>query len=334
MSYRLKLSLKLLLLPLLLASGSLFAQSKKPEATPSKEVVQYVAEFQKIIKKNALYADSIDWSQLRKEVREQSQGLTTIAEAKPVIDLILRALRNAGDKHSFIIPQEKAPDWTSADYAGEQAKSRYLEDGIGYIKVPGFLSMNASAGQAFAQSIQSQIEALQTQYKPTGWVIDLRHNTGGNMHPMIQGLQPLIGEGKYGYFIFPRHTLIKEKPLYNWSGKTKQQRAGAAAAVQQPRLAVLIDSLTGSSGEMVAIALHGLNNARFFGQPSAGYTTINQDFKLSDGAYLLLATGYMADKNHHTYLPKILPDVVVEPSPQDSPDKTIEAARKWLLEAK
>jgi carboxyl-terminal processing protease len=85
---------------------------------------------------------------------------------------------------------------------------------------------------------------------------------------------------------------------------------------------------------MVALSFKGRSNVKLFGQPSAGYTTANQDFKLSDGAYLLLATGYMADKNRHIYLPNIAPDVVVEYAPVNAPDKTIETARKWLLEAK
>ncbi|GAA4008904.1 S41 family peptidase [Hymenobacter fastidiosus] len=311
----------------------MFAQTREPDAKPSKEVVQYMDRFQQIIKKNSLFADSIDWGQLRNEVQEKVQGLATVEECKPVIDHILLTLRNAGDKHSFFMPKEKAANWTSSSYEGKQAESRYLGNGIGYIKVPELVSMNASAGQTFSHGIRSQLEALETQNKITGWVVDLRHNTGGNMHPMINGLQALIGEGTYGYFILPRHKYKKERPLRSWSGKEKEQRAAEAATTQR-RVAVLIDSLTGSSGEMVAIALKGLGNAKFFGQPSAGYTTTNQNFKLSDGAYLFLATGYMADKNRNPYLNGIAPDVVVEHSPDAAQDKTIEAARRWLLEPK
>lgn len=325
--------LRLLFLPLLLAVSSLFAQTSKPDATPSKEVVQYLAELQQIIKKNALVADSIDWTRLKKEVQEKAQGLRTVAECKPVIDHILRTLHNAGDKHSFFMPKEKATSWTSSSYAGKQAESRYLDEGIGYIKVPELLSMNASAGQTFSQSITSQLEALETQHTLTGWVVDLRQNTGGNMHPMLQGLKPLLGEGIYSYDIFPRHTFKKKIPRYNWSGKEKQPSAGKAAPTPQ-RVAILIDSLTASSGEMVAIALKGRDNARVFGQPSAGYTTMNQDFKLSDGAYLLLATGYRMDRNQKPYLNGITPDVVVEYSSEYAPDKMIEAAKRWLREAK
>ncbi|OUJ70295.1 S41 family peptidase [Hymenobacter crusticola] len=333
MSFFLKPLRSLLLLPLLLAASSLFAQRKKPDVPPSKEVIQYLADFQQIIKKNALYADSLNWAQLRKEVQQQAQGLTTIADCKPVLDHILHTLHHAGDNHSFLIPQEEATHWTSSSYAGPPADSRYLGDGVGYIKVPGFMSMDASAGQTFAQNIQNQLVALQTQHTLTDWVVDLRQNTGGNMHPMLQGLQSLLGEGIYAYDIYPRHTLMKKVPRYHWSEKQQQPSAGEAAPPPK-KVAILIDSLTASSGELVAIALQGRANAKVFGQPSAGYTTSNQPFNLSDGAYLLLAVGYRMDRTQKPYLNGITPDVVVEYSPQDTPDKTIEAAKKWLREAR
>ncbi|MBO3272320.1 S41 family peptidase [Hymenobacter defluvii] len=333
MSFRIKPSLRLVLFPLLLAASSLFAQTSKPDAKPSKEVVQYLTDLQQIIKKNALYADSIDWAQLRKQVKEKSQGMATVAECQPVIDHIMSTLRNAGDKHSHFYPRIEAATLTSPSYAGQPAESRYLGDGVGYIKIPEFTSMEASVGQTFAQSIQRQLAALQTQYPLTGWVVDLRQNTGGNMNPMIAGLQTLLGEGIYAYDVTPRRTLMKGLPRYHWSEKEPQPSAGAAAATPQ-RIAILIDSLTASSGEMVAISLMGRDNARVFGQPSAGYTTANQDFKLSDGAYLLLAAGYRMDRTRKPYLHNIMPDVVVEYSPKDTPDKTIEAAQRWLQEAK
>ena len=333
MSYRIESRIRLLVLPLLLTASSICAQTRTPDAKPSKQVVAYLAEFQLLIQKNALYADSLDWKQLSREVTEKSRGLTTAEDCKPVIDHILRTLRQAGDKHSFFLPKGKAASQTASSYEGQQAESRYLENGIGYIRVPAFSSMNSSVCLTFSQDIQRQIAALETQHQLTGWVVDLRHNTGGNMHPMISGLQPLLGEGIYGYFIFPRRTVMKVMPQYVWSGKEKKQRVVKAPETPQ-KVAVLIDSLTASSGEMVALSFKGRSNAKLFGQPSAGYTTTNQDFRLSDGSLLFLATGYMADKNRNKYLPHIAPDVAVEYSAVDAPDKTIEVARKWLLEAK
>lgn len=325
--------MRLLVLPLLFAAKSLFAQTSTPDAKPSNEVVQYLDIFQQIIKQNALYADSINWGQLSREVTEKSRGMAAIEDCQPAIDHILRTLRNAGDKHSHFTPKEKAARDTSSSYTGQQAESRYLGDGIGYLKVPGFVSSNPSVRLAFSQGIRRQIEALETQHNLTGWVVDVRHNLGGAAPPMIDGLQPLLGEGLYGYYIFPRRKIMKAMPQYVWSDQGKEPRA-VKATKKQKRVAVLIDSRTASSGEMVAISFKGLSNAKLFGQPSAGYTTGNQDFKLSDGAYLYLATGYMADRNRTKYLPNIVPDVVVVDLPADAQDKTIEAAIKWLLEAK
>jgi len=98
MSYQINQLIKLLVLPLLFATGSLSAQTSKPEAKPSRAVVQYLGRFQHLIKKYALYTDSINWAQLRREVTEKSQGLVTIEDCKPILDHILRTLRNAGDK--------------------------------------------------------------------------------------------------------------------------------------------------------------------------------------------------------------------------------------------
>ncbi|RPD44375.1 hypothetical protein DNI29_21975 [Hymenobacter sediminis] len=334
MPYRIKSPIGLLVLPLLVTASSAYAQTSTPDAKPSKQVVEYLATFQLLIKENALYADSLDWAQVSREVTEKARGLATLEEAKPVLDHILRMLKSAGDKHSFLLSKEKATSQTSASYAGEQAQSRYLGEEIAYLRIPALSSMNPSAGQTFSQNIRNQIEALESQHTLTGWVVDLRHNTGGNMHPMIQGLQPLLGEGIYGYYILPRRRIKKTIPLWVWSNKEKTKQRAVEKAKTPQRVAVLIDSLTGSSGEMVAIALKGLPQAKIFGQPSAGYTTTNGTYPLSDGAYLLLATGYMADKNRNTYVPNIAPDVVVEYSPAGAEDKTLEAARKWLLEAK
>jgi carboxyl-terminal processing protease len=320
-----------LVLLLLLAASRLFAQTNAPDAKPSEEVVQYLDRFQLLIKQHALCADSIDWGRLRREVTEQSRGLATVEDCRPVLDHILRTLRNAGDKHSRFLPKESATRWTSSSYSAPPAESRYLENGIGYLKIPAFSSLDTAAGRAFSQGIRRQLEALRTQHDVTGWVVDLRQNTGGNMYPMINGLQALLGTGTYGYFITPHNK--KGVRLRSRGGTGPGQRAVIAAKTQQ-RVAVLIGAQTASSGEMVAIALKGLPHAKLFGQPSAGYTTTNATYKLTDGAYLFLAAGYMADKNRHKYLPNIAPDVMVESSPLDAQDKTMEAARRWLLEAK
>jgi C-terminal processing protease CtpA/Prc len=191
-------------------------------------------------------------------------------------------------------------------------------------------SIAPAVERRFAQHLQQQVLTQQSQHALTGWIVDLRHNTGGNAYPMLAGLQALLGDETCGYLVYPRRqaeNAVHSQPI-------KKQRPQLPAAAPTPlRVAVLLDSLTGSSGELVAIAFKGLPNTRFFGQPSAGYTTATQHFKLSDGTYLVLTTGYMTDRHHVAYLTGIVPDVVVHTTPAHTPDSTLEAAKRWLLEA-
>jgi carboxyl-terminal processing protease len=297
-------------------------------AKPPREVRQYLDRVLLIVEKRALVTEKIDWPRLRREVAQRAQGLATVAECQPVLEHIRHTLHEAGDKHSHFIYPAQAAQLTSASCAGQPAESRYLDNGVGYLKIPEFTSLEPGVGHAFAQGIRRQLDSLATQHQLRGWVLDLRHNVGGNMNPMLTGVQPLLGQGTYGYFIYREG----ERALHS-QGSTEPVPQAAANASTSLRVAVLLDSLTASSGEMVAIAFKGRPNTQFFGQPSAGYTTSNRDFKLSDGAYLLLATGYMADRNRHAYLNGITPDVVVEYAPASAPDKTLDTACRWVQQA-
>jgi carboxyl-terminal processing protease len=109
MPYQLKFPLRLLVLPLLFTASSVCAQTSTPGAKPSKQVEEYLAKFQLLIKENALYADSLNWTQLSREVTEKARGLATIEDAKPVLDHILRTLKNAGTSTLFYSTKKRPP---------------------------------------------------------------------------------------------------------------------------------------------------------------------------------------------------------------------------------
>ena len=85
----------------------------------------------------------------------------------------------------------------------KQPESNYLEDGIGYVKVPPCFNVDADKDQHFADTIRKQIRKLDTEKMIKGWVVDLRQNTGGNMWPMLAGLNALMKDGTVGYFVYP-----------------------------------------------------------------------------------------------------------------------------------
>lgn len=307
-----------------------------PETPPSKEVKKYNKAFKSIVKKHSLYGDSLDWKQIDKDLSHLSRGINSMDHVAAPKDYLLKKLREAGDNHSFIASKASFETSLKTQTSTSVPYSKLLENEIGYINVPDFSSRNDSVNIAFATKIQDLIKELDTGHDIKSWVVDLRDNPGGNMHPMLAGLGPLTGEGRSGNFVTG-----KDKKSTAWFYKAGGFGVGKNVTTQvetpyqlkqsHPKIAVLIGSRTGSSGEMTAVAFIGKENTKLFGQTSAGYTTTNQDFALPNGARVYLASGYVSDRNNTVYLKNLKPDIPVIEDTKNQ-DKTLEAAINWLRE--
>jgi carboxyl-terminal processing protease len=80
---------------------------------------------------------------------------------------------------------------------------------------------------------------------------------------------------------------------------------------------------------MTAISFIGLRNVKTFGQPSAGYTTSNGTYRLSNGAILQLANAYAADRKKNIYKERIYPNVHIKENTKTA-DDTMGAALEWV----
>ena len=76
---------------------------------------------------------------------------------------------------------------------------------------------------------------------------------------------------------------------------------------ESPRVAVLIDGGTASSGEAVAIAFQRRPDTRSFGTATCGLSTANEQYTMSDGASLFLTVAVMADRTKFLYGAQIAP---------------------------
>ena len=65
---------------------------------------------------------------------------------------------------------------------------------------------------------------------------------------------------------------------------------------ESPRVAVLFDGATASSGEAVVVAFQRRADTRSFGTVTCGLSTANEAYTMSDGASLLLTVAVMADR--------------------------------------
>ena len=300
-------------------------------ARTSKKVGTYLMKLQNYVRQYSLYADSIDWAELERKLDLASEGAMNLEDCRPAIDTIISTLRKAGDQHTVFLSREEGSHLKTAVAPDLQPEGKLLEGAIGYLRVPTFTSISLPASEIYAQRINDLIRQLDGSTTLRGWIIDLRGNRGGNISPMIRGLASFFSSAPCAFVIFPKQNL--EMPLHALSGQAGRIQVRQSYKVKdiQTPVAILIDSNTGSSGEFTAIALRSLPRVRLFGSPSAGYTTSNTSFQLDDGAFLFLATGYMADFNKNTFIPCIVPDEVVAAGDAKEADRTIDAARNWLL---
>lgn len=298
-----------MLLALVVAVGCDGGRSAPPGPSAMSPVVQaYLEEMIAIMEAHSVNRLTIDWRAFRASVMTAAGTAQTVATALPAID---RALKLLGDEHSFYRPAvgPGAAAWTRA-CGGPSATPPALPVTVGYVKIGGFSGIGAEA-TAFANGIQQAI-ANADRDGLTGWIVDLRGNTGGNMWPMLAGVGPILGEGVVGYFIDPVgiESAWEYRDGASWDGGERLQGVDMPYRLRRgaPRVAVLIDNGTVSSGEAVAIAFQRRPDTRFFGTATCGRSTANMEYRLSDGASLFLAGAIMADRTKFMYGGSILPD--------------------------
>jgi C-terminal processing protease CtpA/Prc len=192
------------------------------------------------------------------------------------------------------------------------------------------MSWSSDAMSDYASSLQEMIAELDNN-NLNKWILDLRGNSGGCLMPMMMGLSPFFDRSEIlaafglnncgdGLFYNEKSLSIKEIDL-SCSLKSNPYHLQNPF----PRIALLIDQHTGSSGEAAAIAFLGLQNVRTFGQKTAGCTSGNVNYILPDGAEIILAYNYMTDLKGKVYKTGITPD-------EEISDTALDAAKNWLNE--
>jgi carboxyl-terminal processing protease len=282
-------------------------------------------EIIKCIKQNSIYATWLDYDDIQKDFEQYIDTFTTYEKVGRYYTLILRM---TGDNHSFYANKKMLDNYSKKQKENIGFSYKLLEGNIGYLNIPDFLSVDKTVINDFANQIHNAIRELDTQQTIAGWIVDLRHNTGGNMWPMVLGLNPLIGNETAGYFKY-----TNKKGLEKWT--TTSSTAGITIKdpyklkTPENKIAVLYSNKTASSGEATAICFIGKSNTRSFGTPTAGFTTGNHIFYLSDDNIFVLAVSYDLDRNKKEYKGALIPDVLMQNSTDES---VLPKAIEWLKE--
>lgn len=155
----------------------------------------------------------------------------------------------------------------------------------------------------FSQGMTADLKAalidLQEQ-GATGIVLDLRNNPGGALNECISTASQFLASGNV---LLERDAQGNEKP-------TRVERGGVATDIP---LVVLINEGSASASEIVAGAIQDAGRAQLVGEKTFGTGTVLNQFKLSDGSALLLATEeWLTPKGRLIWHEGIAPDKEVK----------------------
>lgn len=294
------------------------------------------------MQKNYYKKDWVDWNSLKDRAKSMLNASNNCDDAYAAITWCFRQL---DEQHSFLMPPDKAALYTNdenllsrtpslAELVGEM-KGEWLQDSIAYITIPWVSTTDSLVCEQIADSLQAMIRRLDSK-GVSKWIIDLRKNTGGNCWPMLAGIGPLLGDGICGYFV-STHSKI---PISYQDGAALQGRHVRCRVSTNAyhtkhihnSIVVLTGHKTVSAGEIVALAFKGKEQTYLYGEPTAGLTTANATYSLSDHSMLILTVCQEADHTGRICDGRILPDKYVSSETrelaQQDPVKT--AAINWL----
>lgn len=286
-----------------------------PSTKPRASGIALYREAMDIIADHALNA-----TKLPDDVRRQWQppDNATSGEARRAIRGVLQAL---GDRHSFLLDPDRLAALPQRERAiFKPATWKLLDSGIGSIQVPGFIGSDRALRTRYTASITDALQAG-GRAGARAWVVDLRENRGGNMWPMLEGLEPLLRGQTLGWF------QRRDGNRTAWRNRTTEHAAQVSDLGRLP-VAVLTSRDTASSGEAVVLAFRGRPRTRSFGTPTHGLSTGNAGFTLQDGTVLQLTTTRFVDRTGQVHGGPIEPDERVDSLPLLE-DAEAEAAR-WL----
>ncbi|MEE0237681.1 MAG: S41 family peptidase, partial [Bacteroidales bacterium] len=234
----------------------------------------YVRDAIQQMDRKGLYAKGEEWEAMKKEAL--SQEPETLEEAQEIIN---KAAKVAGGKHSYLMPANKAQAREKRSNEEVSPSVTMIEDSICMIHLPAF----AGDDENCLRYARTVLDSIPDTVK--GVCIDLRGNHGGNMYPMIAAVHRFLPDDIFLKFKM-RRRFQSVMPI------DKEFVAKIVGIDIEPRIncpvAILTDEATASSGEAVLLSFRGLDNARVFGSPTAGYASANESIIFYNGSILAL----------------------------------------------
>jgi carboxyl-terminal processing protease len=294
------------------------------------------------MEKNYYRRNDVSWPVLAAEAKARLREAVSCEDAYATISWCFQQLK---EPHSFIMPPDKASRYTGGtggpglsmadltELVGE-IRGEWLQDSIAYLTIPWVSTTDSLVCLRIADSLQTVIARLDSR-NITRWIIDLRKNSGGNCWPMLAGIGPLLGDGVYGYFVSgDQRVPISYRDGSAFRGRhvvCRVSNGGYRTRSDRKSIVVLTGRRTVSAGEIVALAFKGRAQTCLIGEPTAGLTTANSTYELSDKSLLVLTVCQEADHMGNICRGSIQPDRLVATAPANLNDLDSDPARNAAL---
>lgn len=315
----------------------------------SREAVVFFDNALRRMERFYLRKADVNWPNFRRQAYRRIEGAQTPRETFGAIRATIASLGD--DAHNSLVDanwraevSSRAPPSTKHPmFRLPVITSRLTKDGIAYVSVPWFVSDGWGAfyrlqdpeGRAYARRLREKLLALD-EMNPRGWIIDLRMNDGGSMWPMLDGLAPLIGEGRVAALDMPQFNRRVDTWIVSGNSYSGTPWFAGLGSRRPPLkngegpLAILTGSATASAGEGVLIAFKGRPHTRQFGRPTFGVPTSPASHALGHGVILFITIARQMDRRGRSYDGPIPPDEEIKESGRDDTAPIVAAATRWI----
>jgi hypothetical protein len=226
-----------------------------------------------------------DFAEVYGLVRAHLAGMTESELNRAAVEGLLTVLGSRVSLESNGLPAETAQ---------VVSKTKLLDDSLVYVRV-------SRVADGLAQAIHDACSQLAPSNRLKGLVLDLRYAGGSSYAAAVEAAN-----------LFSK----SERPLLDWGQGVVKSKA-TENAIEAP-VALLINRQTARAAEALAGVMREMGAGLLLGNPTAGEAMIAEEFTLTNGQHLRVATQpvRLADG---TSLPMqgLKPDISVEVSPQD-----------------
>ncbi|WP_312337083.1 S41 family peptidase [Sphingobacterium sp.] len=309
-----------------------------------------------VLEAKSIYKDRVNWNNLKKTVSEKLNR-TASDPVEQALPAIRRLYTELGDRHGKFMTKTKTvgsygtnehstSDSILYQYAFNEKyafRTAVIDNKYGYFVLPSsqltreeytdsLISMRRISHMA--QQLQDSLCSL-SNYDLKGLIIDLRLCMGGTLSIDLGALIPLLGDGNLFSItnIGLRDQQIRISSGSIYINNTKQVNTLNKCSFKGKKIVVITGPITGSAGEMTAVAMRKIEGVKFIGEPTAGYLTMTDLHHLSGEVSFSYSVGYVKDNNNRVYRDTFVPDIHISggdnfPSLKD--DEKIKAAIKWM----